>query len=135
MTGSFKTTFFALALAGAALSAPAWAESAGKTEYDESCATCHGAAGMGEGPLAEFMSVKVPDLTELAKNNDGTFPFLEVVHVIDGRTGLRGHGSDMPVWGTQFGMETETMPGDYSKVFAVRGRIMSIAYYLESIQK
>lgn len=113
----------------------ALADEAGEAEYAANCATCHGAAGMGNGPLAEFMNIEVPDLTTIAQRNDGVFPFLSAVHIVDGRTGLRGHGSNMPVWGDNFSFRTDTMEGDYSGVLETRGRIISIVYYLESIQK
>lgn len=121
--------------AGIALSGAALADEAGEAEYAANCATCHGAAGMGNGPLAEYMSIEVPDLTTIAQRNDGEFPFLEVIHIVDGRTGLRGHGSNMPVWGDNFSFRPDAMEGDYSTVLETRGRIVSIVYYIESIQK
>jgi hypothetical protein len=27
---------------------------------------------------------------------------LQVIQIIDGRTGVRGHGSEMPVWGSRY---------------------------------
>jgi hypothetical protein len=71
----------------------------GLEEYVQACASCHGIAGQGNGPLAEFMTVTVPDLTRISQANDGVFPMLQVIQIIDGRTGVRGHGSEMPVWG------------------------------------
>ena len=118
-----------LSLGGAAL-----AESAGKAEYMNACASCHGASAEGDGPLAEMMTVPVPSLTGLAAANDGVFPMLAVIHTIDGRQGTRGHGYPMPVWGMRFSEEVEN-PGPYGTEMVVRGRILSIAYYLESIQK
>ena len=73
----------------------------GKAAFTQYCATCHGVDAQGAGDLTEIMTVKVPDLTQLAVNNDGKFPMLEVIHVIDGRTGLRGHGGPMPTYGVQ----------------------------------
>lgn len=125
-----------LAAAGlAALPALAQADDAGKAEYDAACASCHGAAGMGAGPLAQLMTVPVPDLTKISANNDGVFPMLDVIHVIDGRTGVRGHGYPMPVWGTRFKAEVVEAAGPYGAEIIVRGRVLSLAYYLESIQE
>lgn len=111
------------------------AQDTGEALYMDACATCHGAAGMGEGPLAEYMSADVPDLTQLSARNDGVFPMLDVIQTVDGRTGIRGHGSEMPVWGRQFKAETMEQAGIYGSEVYARGKILSLAYYLESIQE
>ena len=134
MKTPIRSAMSILALAG--LSTAAFADDAGKQLYMENCASCHGASGVGDGDMAEFMSVKVPDLTTIAQRNDGVFPTLEIAHIIDGRTGirLRGHGTEMPIWGMEFS-EEPSMAGDYSGVYAARGRVLSVVYYLESLQK
>jgi mono/diheme cytochrome c family protein len=128
----------ALALAAAtalrAAAAPGHADEIGRAEYVEACAACHGMDGKGEGPLAELMTVEVPDVTTLAAANDGTFPMQEVIMVIDGRTGIRGHGYPMPVWGTRFAAEAGEI-GAMGRELAVRGRVLSLALYLQSIQE
>lgn len=126
----------AIALAGlAATSGGALADHTGENEYMQACASCHGTGGLGDGPLAELMTVPLPDLTQISANNDGQFPTLKVIQVIDGRTGIRGHGYPMPVWGDRFKAEAEGVMGEYGAELEVRGRILSIVYYLESIQK
>ncbi|MBS0122719.1 c-type cytochrome [Thetidibacter halocola] len=126
-----------LTLAGALVAASAvLAQDAdhGRQYYDQYCATCHGADGTGAGPLAEMMTAVVPDLTGLSAKNDGEFPMLDVIHVIDGRTGVRSHGGPMPVYGALFMSESGsgTLYGD---VLYSRGKVLSIAYFLEGIQK
>jgi hypothetical protein len=64
--------------------------------YQESCSGCHGASGKGGGELSQLLSIKTPALTGLAAANDGAFPMLEVIHIIDGRTGVRAHGGPIP---------------------------------------
>lgn len=114
----------------------AHADEQGRKEFYMACATCHGDTGRGDGSMAEFMSEKLPDLTTLAARNGGKFPMLELVHIIDGRTGLRGHGSQMPVWGDRFSQQAATdASGDYSNVYAARGKILSIVLYLETLQE
>lgn len=110
------------------------ADSIGEAEYMGACASCHGESGTGDGPLAGLMTVDVPDLTTLSAQNDGVFPMLDVIMVTDGRTGIRGHGYPMPVWGNRFKAEAGDI-GSFAAEMYVRGRILSIAYYLESIQK
>ena len=58
---------------------------AGKSEYQSSCETCHGADGKGKGPLSTQLKVPPADLTVLAKKNNGVFPVMHVYEVIDGR--------------------------------------------------
>jgi mono/diheme cytochrome c family protein len=108
---------------------------AGAEEYTRACASCHGLTGRGDGPLAEFMSVPVPDVTQIRAAHDGVFPMLEVIHLIDGRTGLRGHGGPMPIWGDRFAADPATARGDVGTEIMVRGRILALATYLEAIQQ
>ena len=110
------------------------ADETGQSLYMDACSTCHGANAMGQGPLAEFMTVKVPSLRELTATNDGVFPMLKVIQIIDGRTGVRGHGSEMPVWGRQFQAEMIDQAEIYGAEVYARGKVLSLAYYLESIQ-
>jgi len=113
----------------------AMADDLGRAEYMNACAVCHGDTGKGDGKLAELMTVPVPDLTGLTAANDGEFPMLEVIMVIDGRPGIRGHGYPMPVWGSRFKAESVERAGEYGAETLVRGRILSLAYYIESIQQ
>ena len=116
---------------------PAMAQDAdlGKDLYNASCAGCHGATGAGGGELASLLTIQTPDLTSLAARHDGKFPMLDVIHIIDGRTGVRAHGGPMPTFGSLFTSSSTTHGGDYGSVIEVRGRILSLAMYLESIQK
>lgn len=123
-----------LVMSGAILATTAQAEVTGKSQYMNACATCHGESGKGDGYLAGFLSLTLPDLTTLSQRNDGAFPMLNVIHIIDGRSGVRGHGGEMPVWGDRFAIDMEN-PGPFGSEVAVRGRILSLAYYLESIQE
>lgn len=106
----------------------------GKTAYEQYCATCHGVDATGGGPLTEIMTTSVPDLTTMAAANDGSYPMLSVIHVIDGRTGLRAHGGPMPVYGALFDEESHSGT-EYGDVLYTRGKVLSIAYYLESLQE
>ncbi|MDU8926322.1 cytochrome c [Alisedimentitalea sp. MJ-SS2] len=124
------------------LGSAAIAETAGEAEFRNSCAVCHGLDGTGNGPLSSVMKTAAPDLTQLTVNADGSFPMLHVVRVIDGRTGVGAHGSampdwagGMPVWGDRFMTEAGDQYGTYGKELFVRGRVMVLADYIESIQK
>lgn len=113
------------------------AQESGKDVFAQHCAVCHGVGGEGGGVgdgATETVSKPVPDLTLLAQANGGVFPMLRVIHVIDGRTGLRGHGGEMPVFGNVFRMEFGKYGVEVAEMESL-ARILSIAYYLESIQK
>ena len=98
--------------------------------YRTYCATCHGTAAKGDGPLAGSMRRRPADLTEIAKRNGGEYPPDLVFRTIDGRKPVRGHGGpDMPVWGDAF--ERARDGGDTERV---RKMIQSLVDYLESIQ-
>lgn len=105
----------------------------GAALYGEWCAACHGASGKGDGDMAGVMTIPAPDLTLLAKGSDGVFPMLDVIHTIDGRTGVRAHGGAMPVFGRVF--STADDMNAYGSVLEARGRVLSLALYLESIQQ
>ena len=103
--------------------------------YTDYCAACHGASGKGDGDMANVMTIPSPNLTLLAKDNDGAFPMLQVIHVIDGRTGVNAHGGVMPVFGKVFQTQADKDTGGYGAVLESRGRVLSLAMYLESIQE
>jgi mono/diheme cytochrome c family protein len=80
----------------------AWAQTVdpGQIEFLSRCAPCHGAEGKGKGPMSAAHKATPTDLTVLAKNNGGVFPFSKVYEVIDGRKVVAAHGTrEMPVWG------------------------------------
>lgn len=94
------------------------------------CATCHGASGRGDGPLAGAMRRRPADLTEIAKRNGGEYPSEVVFHTIDGKTPVRGHGGpDMPVWGDAFARSRDG--GDTA---TVKDRIDSLVDFIRSLQ-
>ena len=100
----------------------------GSDEFRNSCASCHGVGGRGDGDLAQFLTVKPTDLTTLAKNNDGVYPFLRVFQIIDGRTQVAGHGERaMPVWGDRYKLENAEA--------YTRARILELVYYVQNIQQ
>jgi len=62
------------------------------------CAVCHGPNGMGDGPMASNLKVKVPDLTLLTRKNKGRFPSTSVSRMIAVDEIMLSHGSrEMPI--------------------------------------
>lgn len=110
----------------------------GKYEYDGSCAVCHGLTGRGDGPVKSQLVMTVPDLTQLAKNNNGVFPFDRVYQVIDGRQEVKAHGPrEMPVWGRHFNMQSSIYFENYPPQdtgSAARSRILALTEYLYRLQ-
>lgn len=136
MTRSWLGAAVCLGLATAAMAEDAADEFAlGHQEYIASCAACHGEAADGNGPIATMFKTPVPNLTQIAKGNDGVFPVLKVIQIIDGRTGVRGHGNPMPLFGRRFGNEASDQAGTYGAEMIVRARVLDLALYLQSIQK
>lgn len=108
----------------------------GSAEFSNSCATCHGVGGKGDGTLATYLNIKPANLTILAKNNDGVYPFLTVFQNIDGRTATSGHGDMlMPVWGDRYSMDIGDKYGPFGSETAVRARILELVYYIQNIQQ
>ena len=119
-----------LATAASAAAQQANVINQGKIDYRAHCEACHGQSGMGEGKMADRLSVKPPDLTRIAKRNGGEFPFWTVYTAIDGEKPVRAHElSPMPLWGARF--RDEEKEGQ-APVFL---RILALTHYIESIQE
>ena len=120
----------------------------GKQLYMQYCASCHGPGGKGDGPKAASLKPGPGDLTQIAKGNNGRFPFYETMLVIEGRaptaqnqdTSLPGvageaHGtSAMPVWGEVFSREELSKGTSLDLQLQTTGKIMMITEFLQSIQ-
>jgi len=108
---------------------PAAVADTGRALFMTHCATCHGTAARGDGPVADALRVRPADLTQLAKRNGGVFPSAETHRIVDGR-GIGAHGNpDMPVWGSVFRRAPNVSDTD------VAARIDALVRYLESIQE
>jgi len=114
-------------------------ETIGKQEFMHSCAACHGENGKGDGPVAEVLAVKPPDLTTIRKRHGGEFPAPWVYRIVDGRTEVPAHGRrDMPVWGDRYraqALQSLPLPLNVGADSIVHGRILSLVFYLDYIQE
>jgi mono/diheme cytochrome c family protein len=105
----------------------------GRAVYLQYCGACHGPGGKGDGVAGTFMRPKPTDLTRIAEQSGGTFPFARVMAQIDGTQTVRAHGDpDMPVWGQVFRDESTW---DGAQRADVRGKLMVITDYVRSIQE
>jgi mono/diheme cytochrome c family protein len=119
----------------------------GKSEFQASCASCHGADGKGKGPVSGQLKVPPSDLTVLARNNNGVFPTNAVYETIYGSKTVPAHGTrEMPIWGERFNPIINLphavdpyywrMAGpEKSPEVVVRTRILAVIDYLNRIQQ
>jgi mono/diheme cytochrome c family protein len=108
----------------------------GRGDFMNYCAACHGVSGIGDGTVAEFLTLTAANLTQMSLKNGGIFPRQRAIEVIDGRAQVSVHGErNMPVWGDWFKFEADADGGDAKAEKIVRERIDALVTYLESIQQ
>ena len=97
-------------------------------EYQSSCAACHGIDAKGTGPVSKDLKTPPTDLTVLAKNHNGVFPYDMVYEIIDGRNStISSHGTrEMPIWGYRFGPP---------QAFRLKNRVLAVIDYLKRIRE
>ena len=120
-----------LAQTGAAVAQTVETTESGDSLYRTYCSSCHGQAGRGDGPVAQFLKVPPANLTQIAARNKGVFPSERVHQIIDGRQMPKAHGaSQMPIWGDAFAKS-----GGGSDEAAVTARIKALVEHLASKQE
>ncbi len=126
-----------LVAATALPAAEAQSNSRGKEAYRLACARCHGEQGTGDGVLRRVLSTAPSDLTTLRQRSpDGKFPFYQVLMSVDGRTQIPAHGTrDMPAWGEIFAIEAGDRFGPFGTETYVRGRLVELVDYIETLQR
>ena len=126
--GLFKLLIIANTIIAFNACASAQDNDVGKMEYQSSCAACHGIDAKGNGQVSKELKTHPTDLTVLAKNNNGVFPYNTVYETIDGRNlSIASHGTrEMPIWGYRF-----TPP----QAFRFKNRILAVIDYLNRIQE
>jgi mono/diheme cytochrome c family protein len=114
-------------------SSPSEAVSVGRDAFVRYCSACHGEGGRGDGPAAATLQPPPADLTRIAQRRGGHFPVAEITAYIDGRRGVRAHGSqEMPVWGERFG---EMLEGDALGEGVTQSYLRWLVEYLQTIQQ
>jgi mono/diheme cytochrome c family protein len=114
--------------------------SIGATEYQNNCASCHGAKGEGNGPFTEFLKAVPSSLTTLSKDNGGVFPFERVYQAIDGRGEVKSHGPrEMPVWGKDYIAGSVEVHGPFFGEWygedILNARILALIDHINKLQK
>ena len=133
--------------AGFAATAQAEDSDIGKSEFQSSCASCHGADAKGKGPVSDQLKIPPADLTILAKKNNGVFPTKAVYETIYGSKTVPAHGTrEMPIWGERFNpimnlphivdpSYDALNPSRELREVVVRTRILAVIDYLNRIQE
>jgi mono/diheme cytochrome c family protein len=100
----------------------------GRDSFQLYCATCHGATGRGDGPVAAALNTPPADLTGLARRNNGVYPGDRVKEFVGGagRTPAAHGTSEMPIWGALFrAFESDAR---------ARVRLDNLVTYIETLQ-
>ena len=130
----YRGILLALLVTGPAL-AQEVSVSAGNDLYRTYCWQCHGFEATGDGPMAEMLAIRTPDLTKLAGENDGVFPIVRIAEQIDGRSQLLAHGGEMPIFGAVFETDQKiavAIPNGQSMMVGLP--LANLLAFLESIQ-
>jgi mono/diheme cytochrome c family protein len=109
----------------------------GRATFMSFCASCHGPKADGKGNIAQYLTTKPTDLTQIAKQQEGKFPGELIGQVISGPEKVRGHGTrEMPIWGNVFQslLASDTARDETPEERANR-KIRELTAYLESVQQ
>ncbi len=107
----------------------------GNDLYRTYCWQCHGFEATGDGPMAEMLAIRTPDLTKLATRNDGVFPTELVAQQVDGRSPVLAHGGEMPIFGPALDSDKQialSLPSGQPMMTGVP--LASLIAFLETIQ-
>ena len=107
----------------------------GRDLYRTYCWQCHGFEATGDGPMAEMLAIRTPDLTKLAGANDDVLPTDRIAEQIDGRSQLLAHGGEMPIFGAVFETDQQiavALPNGQRMMVGLP--LANLLAFLESIQ-
>ena len=110
--------------------------SSGSRTYARFCSICHGDDAKGNGKFTSNINTVPPNLTEISKNNNGIFPWIDLYNTINGVDTKPSHGKkDMPIWGELFNINSWSEHHIEHSDTIVRGRIFELLMYLRSLQE
>jgi mono/diheme cytochrome c family protein len=105
----------------------------GRHEYEAMCAGCHGPSGKGDGVNKPWLETSPTDLTVLAKNNGGEFPYMHFYAVVDGRF---EHGREMPCFADVYieSARRDYMDVPYEPHRYLDTRLVALASHVSTLQ-
>jgi mono/diheme cytochrome c family protein len=113
-------------VAFAARTPPKGGGAEGRVLYGRYCASCHGIAADGHGPVASVLTRSPSDLRRLGDRDGRPLDADRIARWIDGREQVLAHGTrEMPVWGDRF----------HAPEGGIDPRIRAIVGYLETLQE
>ena len=105
----------------------------GRVLYLQYCASCHGIAVDGRGPVASVLRTQPTDLRRLGDAPGSPFAAERLARFVDGRAAVVAHGPrEMPVWGERFATPE---PEDSGRPATIDERIRKIVAYLQTVQE
>lgn len=104
----------------------------GRLLFARYCASCHGIAGEGDGPVASSLQKRVPNLRRLWRQYGTPLAVESIAQFVDGRRRITAHGEPtMPVWGRRLkDIEDAQEPPEVE----IRETVRAIVVYLDGVQ-
>jgi len=104
----------------------------GQETFMSYCVACHGRDAQGDGPLAGDLPLKPADLTMLAAQNGGVFPYSDVMSQI---YGYPGQFHVMPEFGPVLEGPKVMWRDETGAVVETPRALLELAQYLETLQR
>ncbi|RYH02301.1 c-type cytochrome [Salipiger sp. IMCC34102] len=123
-----------LSLIGLAACAPETPTYDGAQAFQAQCASCHGALGRGNGPLAEGLSPAPSDLTTLTRRFGGTYPADHVMTAIDGYNRGAHFSAAMPRFGDG-DLGPMIMTEEDGNPMPIPAELLALSNYIETLQR
>ncbi|MDS9468465.1 cytochrome c [Paracoccus sp. MBLB3053] len=109
-------------------------QTTGRMDFVTLCADCHGDEGKGDGPLAESLTPRPIDVTQVAAKNGGVFPKARVMGHIEGFTMGRSE-SPMPSFGDVLAGPTVPYDTGDGRAVPTSERLVALIEYVEGMQE
>ncbi|EYD72777.1 cytochrome c family protein [Limimaricola hongkongensis DSM 17492] len=124
----------AAVLAACAMPEPEPELPSGRTLFMENCASCHGAGGRGDGPMARDLPRAPTDLTRLSRRGQA-FPTVHVMSYIDGYFRQDDPDQVMPEFSELFTGPTLHVDTGDGLLTPTPQPLVALSAYLEAIQE
>jgi mono/diheme cytochrome c family protein len=108
--------------------------SEGRDLFMTNCAVCHGADGLGNGPMALAMDPLPADLTVIASQNGGTLPVAEILSKIDGYAQGGITGPSMPQFGDLLRGDLVPLDTGDGVMTPTPRKLVALLAYIDTIQ-